>query len=69
MITEVVLKQKEISEKLNGFSFEEVGDDHLFTGLQTPMKADAFKFSDQEKKRENSLTIQRNNGCDGARFD
>lgn len=52
MITEVVLKQKEISEKLNGFSFEEVGDDHLFTGLQTPMKADAFKFSDQEKKEK-----------------
>ncbi|MDG1397533.1 MAG: GTP cyclohydrolase I FolE [Polaribacter sp.] len=52
MITEVVLKQKEISEKLNGFSFEEVGDDHLFTGLQTPMKADAFKISDQEKKEK-----------------
>jgi GTP cyclohydrolase I len=52
MITEVVLKQKEISEKLIGFSFEEVGDDHLFTGLQTPMKADAFKISDQEKKEK-----------------
>jgi GTP cyclohydrolase I len=52
MITEVVLKQKEISEKLNGFSFKEVGDDHLFTGLQTPMKADAFKISDQEKKEK-----------------
>ncbi len=52
MITEVVLKQKEISEKLNGFSFEEVGDDHLFTGLQTPMKVDAFKISDQEKKEK-----------------
>ena len=52
MITEVVLKEKEISEKLNGFSFEEVGDDHLFTGLQTPMKADAFKISDQEKKEK-----------------
>jgi GTP cyclohydrolase I len=50
MITEVILKQKEISDKLNGFSFEEVGDDHLFTGLQTPMKADAFKLSDDEKK-------------------
>jgi GTP cyclohydrolase I len=52
MITEVILKQKEISDKLNGFSFEEVGDDHLFTGLQTPMKADAFKLSDDEKKNK-----------------
>ncbi len=50
MITEVILKEKEVSEKLNGFSFDEVGDDHLFTGLQTPMKQDAFKLSDQEKK-------------------
>lgn len=50
MITEVVLKEKEVSEQLNGFSFEEVGDDHLFTGLETPMKADAFKLTDEEKK-------------------
>lgn len=52
MITEVILKEKEASEKLNGFSFEEVGDDHLFTGLKTPMKKDAFKLSDQEKKEK-----------------
>ncbi|QOD62014.1 GTP cyclohydrolase I FolE [Polaribacter haliotis] len=50
MITEVI--PKEISEKLNGFSFEEVGDDHLFTGLQTPMKANAFELSDEEKKEK-----------------
>lgn len=48
MITE--LKQKEITEELNRLSFEEVGDDHLYTGLQTPMKKDAFKLSDEEKK-------------------
>ena len=52
MITEVVLKEKEVSENLNGFSFEEVGDDHLYTGLETPMKADAFVLSDQEKKEK-----------------
>lgn len=52
MITEVILKQKEVSEKLNGFSFEEVGDDHLYTGLQTPMKPDAFKLSDEDKKEK-----------------
>ncbi len=50
MITEVVLKEKEISESLHGFSFEEVGDDHLYTGLATPMKKDAFRLSDAEKK-------------------
>jgi GTP cyclohydrolase I len=35
---------------LNGFSEEEIGDDHIYTGLETPMKADAFEVSDEEKK-------------------
>ena len=35
---------------LNGFTFEEIGDDHLLTGLETPMKEDAFELSDTEKK-------------------
>ncbi|WP_439129709.1 GTP cyclohydrolase I FolE [Polaribacter sp.] len=52
MITDVVLKEKEVSKNLNGFSFEEVGDDHLFTGLETPMKPDAFKLSDEQKKEK-----------------
>ncbi|QTD38531.1 GTP cyclohydrolase I FolE [Polaribacter batillariae] len=52
MITEVITKEKEFSEKLNGFSFEEVGDDHLFTGLETPMKPNAFEISDEEKKEK-----------------
>ena len=38
--------------ELNNFSFEEVGDDHLFTGLKTPMKPNAFNISDQEKKEK-----------------
>ena len=50
MITD--LKQKEVLEKLNRFSFEEVGDDHLYTGLLTPMKKDAFKLSEKEKKEK-----------------
>lgn len=52
MIKDVVLKEKEVSENLNGFSFEEIGDDHLFTGLETPMKPDAFKLSDTQKKEK-----------------
>lgn len=35
---------------LNGFSDVEIGDDHLYTGVETPMKPDAFKLSDQHKK-------------------
>ena len=36
--------------KLNGYSHDEIGDNHLFANLDTPMKADAFKMSDEEKK-------------------
>lgn len=35
---------------LNGFSEEEIGDDHFYTGLETPMKANAFEISGEEKK-------------------
>jgi GTP cyclohydrolase I len=37
---------------LSGFSKEEIGDDHLYTGLETPMKKDAFEQSDDEKKEQ-----------------
>lgn len=35
---------------LNGFSHHEIGDDLLFTNLDTPMKANAFDMTDEEKK-------------------
>jgi GTP cyclohydrolase I len=38
------------SNQLNNISFEDVGDDHLYTGLKTPMKANAFELSDTAKK-------------------
>jgi GTP cyclohydrolase I len=38
--------------KFNDFTDEEIGDDHLYTGLETPMKSDAFKLSDDEKKEK-----------------
>lgn len=41
--------------KLNGFSIEDIGDDHLFTGLDTPMKANAFDMSNEEKKQRISI--------------
>lgn len=34
-------------EKLNGFHL--MGDDHVGTSLETPMRKDAFRLSDQEK--------------------
>tara|TARA_R110002126_G_scaffold55819_6_gene149707 strand:+ start:24462 stop:25160 length:699 start_codon:yes stop_codon:yes gene_type:complete len=52
MITEIIAIEKEASEKLNGISIEQVGDDHLFTGLETPMKKNAFLYSDEEKKEK-----------------
>ncbi|WP_394344917.1 GTP cyclohydrolase I FolE [Aquimarina algicola] len=45
-------KTKTNGYKLNGFSPEEIGNDHLFTGLETPMREDAFYLSDQEKKEK-----------------
>lgn len=38
--------------KLNGFTDEEIGNDHIYTGLETPMRADAFETSDQIKKEK-----------------
>ena len=45
---------------LNGHSFEgltieDIGDNHLLTGLDTPMKANAFDMSDKEKKERISI--------------
>ena len=48
----MITKGKNNDNELNNFSFEEVGDDHLFTGIKTPMKPNAFNISDQEKKEK-----------------
>lgn len=37
---------------LNGFSIDEIGDEHLYTGLDTPMKSTAFDIDDEEKKEK-----------------
>ena len=49
------MAKKENLIGFNGFSPEEIGDDHLYTGLKTPMKVDAFKLSDIEKKEKIAL--------------
>ena len=47
---ETILNTLIKENELNGFSDEEIGDDHIYTGLETPMKVNAFEMSDDEKK-------------------
>ncbi|WP_396634756.1 GTP cyclohydrolase I FolE [Maribacter sp. R86514] len=49
---EIMLNTLIKTNNLNGFSEDEIGDDHIYTGLETPMKADAFEISDEEKKEK-----------------
>lgn len=55
------MKQKEISLNtllkddkisLKHLSEEEIGDDHAHTGIETPLRADAFDISEQEKMQK-----------------
>lgn len=43
------------TNELKGFSPEDIGDDHLFTSLETPMKANAFDMPNEEKKKRISI--------------
>ena len=52
MSTNALVKEHKQNNQLNDLTFEDVGDDHLFTGLETPMKPDAFLISDEEKKEK-----------------
>ncbi len=40
---------------INQLTPEEIGDDHLYTGIETPMKKGAFDLSDEEKKKMISI--------------
>ena len=39
-----------IKNNFTELSVEEIGDDHLYTGVETPMVPDAFLISNEEKK-------------------
>ncbi|MGS2726590.1 GTP cyclohydrolase I FolE [Psychroserpens sp. BH13MA-6] len=52
------LTPKTNGHTLNGFSNTEIGDDHLYTGLETPMKKDAFKLSDDDKKARIAILFE-----------
>lgn len=59
MITETLkVKTNQNSYKLHDFSNDDIGDDHLYTGLETPMRKDAFKISDSEKKEKIALLFE-----------
>ena len=45
-------------QNLNGLSTSEIGDDHISTSLETPMRKDAFKATDEEKKNKIALLFE-----------
>lgn len=44
--------------KLNGYTHGDIGDGHLYGGLDTPLKTNAFEFSDTEKKQRIALLFR-----------
>jgi len=58
MKTETLNLKKINGQKINGFSYEDIGDDHLYTSLETPLRADAFSISDLEKKEKIELLFE-----------
>ena len=52
------LNLKRNKNYLNGFTATDIGDDHLYTGIDTPMKPDAFKMSDGDKKKRIAILFE-----------
>jgi len=52
------LNLKKNKNYLNGFTATDIGDDHLYTGIDTPMKPDAFKMSDIDKKKRIAILFE-----------
>ena len=52
MSINTLVEEEKNNNQLDNLSFNDIGDDHLFTGLETPMKPDAFLISDEEKKEK-----------------
>jgi GTP cyclohydrolase IA len=55
MTTDVINFKNKNSSKLNGFSASDIGEDHQFTSLDTPLRLDAFEMPDSEKKERISI--------------
>ncbi len=52
------LNLKRNKNYLNDFTATDIGDDHLYTGIDTPMKPDAFKMSDNDKKKRIAILFE-----------
>ena len=52
------LNLKRNKNYLNGFTATDIGDDHLYTGIDTPMKPDAFKMSYSDKKKRIAILFE-----------
>lgn len=50
MFKEKQIKSAPTEHHEKGLSAIELGEDHFFSGLETPLKSDAFVLTDQEKK-------------------
>ena len=49
---------KQNTDRLELYSHQEIGDEHMYTGLETPLKKDAFAVSDAEKKAKISILFE-----------
>lgn len=52
MNTVELINGKSTKNKLNGFTLDDIGNDHLYTGLETPLREDAFVLPDNKKKEQ-----------------
>ncbi len=50
ILLNTLLKENHI--ELSEFSAEEIGNEHLFTTIETPMKLNAFEMNDEEKMKK-----------------
>ena len=51
-LQETMLNIQDNNNSLSDFTIEDIGDDHLYTGIETPMKKNAFELSDKDKKNK-----------------
>ena len=58
MSINTLVEEQKNNNQLDDLSFEDIGDDHLYTGLETPMKPGAFLISDEEKKEKIAILFK-----------
>jgi GTP cyclohydrolase I len=49
--SENLLRHRLNGNRLNGFTDREIGDDHLYSGLVTPLRNDTFDTREIKKER------------------